>query len=422
MTTTGLCRLAVLGLLALCRLPGARADDKAKTAAGPATVENPTKETDLTTIRLRPDAERRLGIELVAAERKPVAQPRRLPGEVLIPPGRSIVVSAPVAGLLTLPSSTASPPVAGQRVEHGHAFFRLLPGEAPDGRTFVPADRISLARATADLSVARAEAEGQLEQARVRVGAADVKLKRADQLRREGAGAQRTYDEARAELALAQAERAAAQERLATLSKVLASLESGEETVVTIESPLDGYLRTLEVVPGQVVASGAPLVEVVELDPVWIRVPVYVGDLGAIESNGSAYVRGMTDRFAALAREARRVLTPGSADPQSATVDLYFELSNPDGLLRPGQRVVVELTTATLSERLVVPYAAILFDIYGGTWVYENTAPQRYLRRRVEVRDVVGDLAVLGRGLEPGAEVVTSGAAELFGTEFGAGK
>ena len=112
----------------------------------------------------------------------------------------------------------------------------------------------------------------------------------------------------------------------------------------------------------------------------------------------------------------------GTADPQAATVDLFYELANPDAKLRPGQRVSVELPTAVTSEDLVVPHAAILFDIYGGTWVYENVGPQQYVRQRVAVRDVVGDLAVLGRGLEPGAKVVTSGAAELFGTEFGAGK
>jgi hypothetical protein len=38
------------------------------------------------------------------------------------------------------------------------------------------------------------------------------------------------------------------------------------------------------------------------------------------------------------------------------------------------------------------------------------------------VRHIVAGLAVLGRGLAAGAEVVTAGAAELFGTEFGAGK
>lgn len=400
----------------------AAADDKSKTGAGPATVENRVKESDLTTIKLTADAERRLGIELVAVERKSIALPRRLPGEVLIPPGRTIIVSAPVAGLVGLPPASESPPSAGQRVEHGGALLRLQPGESRDGKTFVPADRISLARARADLTAARIEAEGQLEQARVRVEAAEVKLKRADELRKEGAGAQRAYDEARAELDLATAQRTASQERVETLSRVLASLESGEQAAVTIEAPLDGYVRTVHSAPGQVVSSGAPLLEIVALDPVWIRVPVYVGDLNSIDPNANARIRGLTDEPQSPSRDAERVLVPGSADPRAATVDLHFELGNADASLRPGQRVQVELPTATIGESLVVPHAAILFDIYGGAWVYESVGPLTYTRRRVEVRNVIGGSAVLARGLAPGAKVVTDGAAELFGTEFGVGK
>lgn len=413
-----------IALMCLCLLYGTRAsaDEKGKPAAGPATVENRVKETELTTIRLTPEAERRLGIELVAAERKTIAQSRRLPGEVLIPPGRTIVVSAPVAGLVTLPSSAAPLPSGGQRVERGSALLKLQPGESRDGQNFAPADRISLARAKADLTAARSEAEGQLEQARVRLGAAEIKLKRADQLRQEGAGAQRAFDEAQAEVHLSLSQRDASQERVSTLSRVLESLESGDQAAVMIDAPLDGYVRTVYAAPGQVVPSGAPLLEVVAIDPVWVRVPIYVGDLGDVEAGGSARIRGLTDGPHSPARDAKRVLVPGSADPRAATVDLHFELANPDAELRPGQRVSVELPTRTTGDSLVVPHAAILFDIYGGTWVYESVSPQTYTRKRVEVRNVVGDSAVLTRGLAPGARVVTAGAAELFGTEFGIGK
>jgi len=38
----------------------------------------------------------------------------------------------------------------------------------------------------------------------------------------------------------------------------------------------------------------------------------------------------------------------------------------------------------------------------------------------VELKHVVESLAVLARGPAPGTKVVAAGAAELFGTEFGA--
>jgi len=82
----------------------------------------------------------------------------------------------------------------------------------------------------------------------------------------------------------------------------------------------------------------------------------------------------------------------------------------------------VTLAERATEESLVVPWSAILHDTTGGAWVYENIAPQQYARRRVEVRRVVNSRAVLARGPAVGTKVVTAGAAELFGTEFGTGK
>ena len=70
----------------------------------------------------------------------------------------------------------------------------------------------------------------------------------------------------------------------------------------------------------------------------------------------------------------------------------------------------------------MLPWSAVIHDINGGTWVYERRAPHVFARRRVEVAQVVGPWAVLGRGPTPGTPVVSVGAAEIFGTEFGNGK
>jgi hypothetical protein len=60
--------------------------------------------------------------------------------------------------------------------------------------------------------------------------------------------------------------------------------------------------------------------------------------------------------------------------------------------------------------------------MYGGNWLYVKTAPFTYSRKRIQVSHVLGDVAVLTAGVNPGEEVVVSGAAEIFGTEFGGGK
>jgi len=101
---------------------------------------------------------------------------------------------------------------------------------------------------------------------------------------------------------------------------------------------------------------------------------------------------------------------------------MFYELSNADFSYRVGQKVGVTITLRTREQSLVVPYPSILYDIYGGTWVYQNDEPHVYVRQRVEVLHVLGDLAILSRGPALGAKVVSAGAAELFGTEFGVGK
>ncbi|MEJ7811102.1 MAG: hypothetical protein WKG32_11885, partial [Gemmatimonadaceae bacterium] len=68
------------------------------------------------------------------------------------------------------------------------------------------------------------------------------------------------------------------------------------------------------------------------------------------------------------------------------------------------------------------PAAAIVRDMSGGSWVYERMDSLTFARRRVEVARVVGGRAVLAIGPKAGTPVVIAGAAELFGTEFGAGK
>jgi len=74
------------------------------------------------------------------------------------------------------------------------------------------------------------------------------------------------------------------------------------------------------------------------------------------------------------------------------------------------------------NENRVIPASALVQDYHGGSWVYENPSAQTYVRRRVDVRYVVDSWAVLGPGPDAGAKVVTAGAMELFGTEFGFAK
>jgi hypothetical protein len=118
---------------------------------------------------------------------------------------------------------------------------------------------------------------------------------------------------------------------------------------------------------------------------------------------------------------ANLVVAPLKADPTAASVDLHYEVPSAGGMLRPGERVMVELPLKTTQQGLVVPAASLLYDMHGDAWVYEDLGSNAYARRRVQVARHAGARAVIARGLTAGVKVVTAGAAELFGTEFGSG-
>jgi hypothetical protein len=85
----------------------------------------------------------------------------------------------------------------------------------------------------------------------------------------------------------------------------------------------------------------------------------------------------------------------------------------------PVREVEVARTQTGAGRRLVVPSAAVLYDVRGGTWVYTEPKPLVFVRHRIGVESMDGDRAVLSVGPPPGTKVVTVGAAELFGAEFG---
>ena len=65
----------------------------------PAHVDNPVSEAELTTVRLTPEAVRRIGIVVGTVERRELRQRRTLGGELMAPPGSAITVTAPRAAM-----------------------------------------------------------------------------------------------------------------------------------------------------------------------------------------------------------------------------------------------------------------------------------------------------------------------------------
>jgi len=336
--------VVLLGMVAL----GGRAVAAPPSATAPATVGQTANEAEFTGVTLTPKAEERLGIRTAKIERKKLSQVRLFGGEVMVSLGNSEASGS----------------------EGSQTIAPLLPGMSP-------ADRIRLAESQVD-------ADGAIAASKAQVQAAGIALERAERMLRDKSGSQRTVDEARGVVLVAQAD----------LGKV------------TARRALLGPMVLPGTTPGRV----------------RVRVPVYAGELQRIDPARPAWVGNLGGAKGDPGREARPIHAPPSADPVASSVDLFFELDNEDHRFRLGERVSVNLTLKAIEDSLVVPWSSVIIDIQGGTWVYENAAAHRFVRRRVQVRRVMGGVAVLASGPAVGASIVTEGAPELFGTEVGFSK
>jgi RND family efflux transporter MFP subunit len=266
------------------------------------------------------------------------------------------------------------------------------------------------------------EAENLVKTTSEQLKIAKINLDRAENLVRDRIGSSAALVDAKSQYDVAQTALRAAEKRKEIIDQVASDSRTGAMTTQVIESPMSGTLQNLHAQMGQKVAAGTILFDVAGLDPVWVRVPVYVGDLERLATNREAGVGGVSDAPGVKVRSAHPVPAPPTGDPLAATVHLYYVVENHDGWLRPGQRVGVTLPLKGEEKSLAVPRSALVRDIHGGSWVYENVGPHSFARRRVFVDRVVGDLAALTSGPKPGAKIVATGAAELFGTEFGGAK
>jgi RND family efflux transporter MFP subunit len=386
--------LICLSFLAACT------KDKPAEKTVPATVENARTESDLTKVTLTDQAVRRLGIRTVKIDERPMNRTKAFPGEIVPVSGQSVAVTSPSAGTVLLPRSGFLPQ-AGKKVSQGQELYRLV---------IMPSER--------DLLGAQADAE----QRQVQYEVAQEKAKRNARMFQEGSGSQRAMQEAQAELATARAALRVARSRVQLLRGDNNSAAAHLSTLV-IKAPVSGTIQRVYFAPQQVVAANAPVIDIVSINKVWVRVPIYAGDLDIVEAQNPASVRQLSG-LSTGGRQyvARPVPSPVTADPLNTSVDLFYELPNPDNSFRPGQRVSVSLSLKGTTVATVTPYASLIYDIHGGSWVYENPGPGVYVRSRVEVDYIADNLAVLRRGPAKGTAVVTDGAAELFGTEFGGGK
>jgi membrane fusion protein, heavy metal efflux system len=376
-------RLFVLAFSAMLVACGSSKSTASKTA--PSEVMNPVAEAQLTVVKLTSEAVARLGVVTAAVERRHIASTTRFGGEVIAAPGHQMSVTAPVAGMIRAPAQGAFP-VAGARLAAGATVLRIVP---------LPASADLLA-SQETLTLRRAQVE------------------RTTALLAAGGASREELEQAQLDLARAEATIGVAQGRSA-------SAGAGQSAnALALTTPASAELQALHVAPGQLVAAGAPLFDLIDIGTRWVRVPVYPGALASVDGKAPASIAPLTNWSGGAERPARRVAGPNTANAAAGSADLYYALEGTNAtVFRVGERVRATLESGQSADALIVPESAIWRDIHGGAWVYVQLKPNEYARERVELQRISGGQAVLLRGPAVGTPVVTVAVAELAGTEFG---
>ena len=232
----------------------------------------------------------------------------------------------------------------------------------------------------------------RLQQARIEVESAERELARAQRLRD----------------AISEQQREAAQHRLdaARAAQRTAQVQAGR---AVIRAPFAGTVAQLDAERGEVVAPGAPVVRLVQLDPVHISLAVPDRDVTALRVDMPARIRTRAHGTAIEGRVAR--ISP-AADLQTRAFEVVVEADNVEGRLLPGMIAQVEIDAeAATTEQIVLPQHVLVTRLENnGVFVVEDGIARW---RVVEVANVVRDQVVIESGVRAGDVVVVTGHREL---------
>ena len=184
-----------------------------------------------------------------------------------------------------------------------------------------------------------------------------------------------------------------------------------------IRAPFTGVLGIRQVNLGQFVASGAPIVSLQALQPVYVEFNVPQQEVGRVRQGVD--VHATSD--ALQGEEVGRVTAMDSVvDEATRNVRVQATFANAARKLRPGMFVEVKLARGTTSSVVTLPASAISYAPFGDSVfiVEQMKGPDgksyRGVRQQfVKLGAARGDMVSILTGVKPGEEVVTSGVFKL---------
>ncbi|HXM19857.1 MAG TPA: efflux RND transporter periplasmic adaptor subunit [Terriglobales bacterium] len=186
----------------------------------------------------------------------------------------------------------------------------------------------------------------------------------------------------------------------------------------TIRAPFSGILGIRKVNLGQYLPAGSPVVSNQSLNPIYVNVGV--PQQAAAQVHVGRNLRVTTEDVAGKVFAGSVTAIDSEVDPTTRNIQVQATLSNPEGKLRPGMFVQVEMPLGASRSVIALPASAINYAPYGDsvfviTDLKDPTGKTyRGVRQQfVKVEGARGDQVAVISGLNPGEAVVTSGVFKL---------
>lgn len=311
-----------------------------------------------------------------------------------VTPDVEVVVKSKAGGEIT-----SFPFNEGDRIKKGETIVKLDP----------KTEETRARQAEASVLIAGAK----LEKARVSLRDAEIKLRRAEELFREGIISRQELDDAgitleksRTDLKLGEAE---------VLQATEAFKEAKERLDDTqIRAPFTGTILKKDVDAGQVISStlssaseGTPLFSMANLDNIYVNAQVDEVDISRISVDQTVTVAVDSLPGRSFKGRVERIAPKGKVERTVTIFDVVIIITDKDKeFLKPGMTAAVSILTDTVKDALIAPNEALRTK-NGSTGVYvmKDAVPQF-----VEVKPgkTDGISTEIQSGVKDGDEVVTS--------------
>ena len=189
----------------------------------------------------------------------------------------------------------------------------------------------------------------------MRLNQAKIEYERAQRLYERKAYSLRQLQAAEADYKAMQANYdSAVQQHTALSNGPAANLTSlGTHTSYSANAPISGTVVKVSKAMGEQVAPGEQILEIVNLDAVWVEAPIFERDLSLLSRGARPLFT--TSAYSDAEFEGKLVDVGAVIDEKSRAATVMFEAPNRDHRLKIGMQANVRLEIGEQSEALLIP-------------------------------------------------------------------